>query len=48
MPEADAAAAFPLLQQNDWNLVDGTALLSVTVQDGSIVSIVYSPSNAED
>jgi len=48
MPEADAAAAFPLLQQNDWNLVDGTAQLSVTVQDGSIVSIVYSPSNAED
>ena len=48
MPEADAAKAFPALAENDWNLVDGTAQLSVSMQDGVIGSIVYTPSNTED
>lgn len=43
MPEADAAEAFPALAENGWNLVDGTALLSVVLRDGAIVSIVYTP-----
>lgn len=48
MPEADAAKAFPALAENDWNLIDGTAVLSVTLQDGVIASIVYTPANTED
>lgn len=43
MPEADAAAAFPALSEADWNLEDGTALLSVTITDGAVTGIVYTP-----
>lgn len=48
MPEADATAAFPALRDADWNLEDGTALLSVTIADGAVASIVYTPAIAED
>ena len=47
MSEADAAAAFPALAESDWNLIDGTALLSVTMKDGAIASIVYTPSSMD-
>lgn len=48
MPEEDAAAAFPALSAADWNLVDGTALLSVTIVDGAIYGITYTPAIGED
>ena len=48
MPEAEAAAAFPKLLESDWNLIDGTALLSVTMNDGVVASIVYTPAATED
>ena len=48
MSEEDAAKAFPALKEADWNLIDGTALLSVTVIDGKVVDIVYTPSIAEN
>jgi hypothetical protein len=48
MSEEDAAEAFPALQEADWNLVDGSATLSVTIVDGVVTGIVYSPSIAED
>lgn len=48
MSEANAAAAFPKLAENDWNLIDGSALLSVTVKDGVIAAIVYTPSSMEN
>ncbi len=48
MPEANAAAAFPKLAENDWNLIDGSALLSVTLKDGVVFSIVYTPSSMEN
>ncbi len=48
MSETDAAAAFPKLLENDWNLIDGSALLSVTMKDGVIASIVYTPSSMEN
>ena len=45
MPESDAAAAFPALNEQNWNPVDGTAQLSVVIRDGAIAAIVYTPSN---
>ena len=48
MPEADAAAAFPALADAGWNLIDGTALLSVTVVDGRIAEIAYIPATEEN
>lgn len=48
MRETDAAAAFPALSDAGWNLADGTALLSVTVTDGVVRAIVYTPSIADD
>lgn len=48
MAEEDAAEAFPALQEADWNLVDGSATLSVTIVDGAVTGIVYSPSIVED
>jgi hypothetical protein len=42
MPEADAAEAFPALKEADWRLIDGTAMLSVTIRDGVIREILYS------
>ncbi len=48
MPEEDAAAAFPALRDADWNLVDGTAMLTVVIADGAVKEIVYSPAIAED
>jgi hypothetical protein len=48
MSEADAAKAFPALKNADWNLIDGTALLSVTIIDGRIAEIVYTPSIGEN
>lgn len=48
MPEADAAAAFPALKDADWNLADGTALLSVIIDDGMVKEIVYTPTIMED
>ncbi len=47
MPEADAQKTFPALYESGWNLADGTALLSVTILDGAVASIVYTPSNLE-
>ena len=43
MPEQDAAAAFPALSEADWNLEDGTAMLSVTITDGAVYGITYTP-----
>jgi hypothetical protein len=48
MREEDAANAFPALKDADWNLADGTALLSVTIVDGKVAEIVYTPSISED
>lgn len=48
MRETEAAKAFPALAGADWNLVDGTALLSVTVIDGVVRGIVYTPAIADD
>ena len=48
MSEADAAAAFPALKDADWNLTDGTALLSVTIVDGRVTGIVYTPAMSDD
>lgn len=48
MPEEDAKKAFPALFDADWNLVDGTALLSVTIVEGKIAWIVYLPAEQED
>ncbi len=48
MPEEDAESAFPALSAADWNLVDGTALLSVTIVDGAIYGITYTPAIGED
>lgn len=47
MSEADAAAAFPALSAADWNLADGTALLSVTFADGVVYGITYTPADTE-
>lgn len=48
MSEADAAAAFPALSEAEWNLIDGTALLSVTILDGVVAAISYTPAITED
>ncbi|MBQ5991858.1 MAG: membrane lipoprotein lipid attachment site-containing protein [Clostridia bacterium] len=48
MSEADARAAFPALPESDWNAEDGTALLSVIVEDGFVTRIEYSPAVGED
>ncbi len=48
MPEQDAISTFPALYRADWNLLDGSALLSVTIADGVIAGIVYTPSIAEE
>ena len=48
MREEDAANAFPALKDADWSLADGTALLSVTIVDGKVAEIVYTPSISED
>lgn len=48
MSETDAAAAFPALSEAGWNLADGTALLSVTIVDGVVTGIVYTPAITED
>lgn len=48
MPEADAIAAFPALYEADWNLVDGTALLSVTIVDGAVYGVTYTPAIGEN
>ena len=48
MPEEDAAAAFPALSAADWNLVDGTALLSVTIVDGAVYGVTYTPAIGEN
>lgn len=48
MSEEDAAKAFPALKAADWNLIDGTALLSVTVIDGKVAEIVYTPSVSDN
>lgn len=41
MREADAKAAFAALYEAGWNLVDGTAQLSVVIGDGVVKEIVY-------
>lgn len=48
MPEEDAISALPALYEADWNLVDGTALLSVTIVDGAVYGITYTPAVGED
>ncbi len=48
MSEAEAGEAFPELSEADWNLVDGTAQLSVAIVDGAVASIVYTPVGTED
>ncbi|MBR6040208.1 MAG: hypothetical protein IKP38_07005 [Clostridia bacterium] len=48
MPEEDAISAFPALYEADWNLVDGTALLSVTIVDGAIYGVTYTPAIGEN
>ena len=48
MPEEDAISAFPALYEADWNLVDGTALLSVTIVDGAVYGVTYTPAITED
>ena len=48
MPEEDAISAFPALCAADWNLVDGTALLSVTIVDGAVYGVTYTPAITED
>ena len=48
MTEEEAGELFPALKEADWNLVDGTALLSVTIVEGKIFSICYTPAPAED
>ena len=48
MTEEDAAAAFPALSEASWKLIDGTALLSVTIADGVVKEIVYSAAIEED
>ena len=48
MTEEDAKAAFPALYEADWNLIDGTALLSATIRDGRIFELVYTPAVTED
>ena len=47
MPLEDATRAFPALSEAGWQLVDGTAQLSVTIQDGAVASIIYTPADAE-
>ena len=47
MPEEDAISAFPALYEADWNLVDGTALLSVTIVDGAVYGVTYTPAIGE-
>lgn len=47
MSEEDAAKAFPELKDADWNLADGTALLSVTFADGVVYGITYTPADTE-
>ncbi len=48
MSEEDAISAFPALYEADWNLVDGTALLSVTIVDGAIYGVTYTPAIGEN
>ena len=48
MSEADAISAFPALYEADWNLVDGTALLSVTIIDGAVCGVTYTPAIGEN
>ena len=48
MSEEDAAAAFPAAKDADWNYADGTALLSVSISDGVVKGIVYTPVIPED
>lgn len=48
MPEEDAISAFPALYEADWNLVDGTALLSVTIVDGAVYGVTYTPAIGKD
>ena len=48
MSEEDAAAAFPAAKDADWNYADGTALLSVSISDGIVKGIVYTPVIPED
>ncbi|MBQ6235800.1 MAG: hypothetical protein IJK54_07760 [Clostridia bacterium] len=48
MPEEDAISAFPALYEADWNLVDGTALLSVTIIDGAVYGVTYTPAIGKD
>lgn len=48
MPEADAISTFPALAAADWNLEDGTALLSVTITDGTVYGITYTPVVADE
>lgn len=48
MPEEDAMSAFPALYEANWNLADGTALLSVTITDGVINGITYTPAIGEE
>ena len=48
MSEEDAIAALPAAKDADWNLADGTALLSVTILDGVVKGIVYTPVIPED
>ena len=43
MTEAEARSAFPALFDADWNLIDGTAMLSVLIADGTIAGISYTP-----
>lgn len=48
MSEEDAISAFPAAAEADWNYADGTALLSVTILDGVVKGIVYTPVIPED
>lgn len=48
MTEEAAAEAFPALRDAEWKLIDGTALLSVTIVDGQVRGIIYTPSGIED
>ncbi len=48
MPEEDAQTALPALKDSDGNIIDGTALLSVTIIDGKVAEIVYTPAVTED
>ena len=48
MPLEDAVQAFPALGDNGWQMIDGTAQLSVLIREGAVASILYTPADTED